>query len=426
MKKVSQSIFAVMFLFGIIALALPAFAGGLYISQVSSPLSLGTAGVFNVVNNVAADAAYTNPAGMTGIDRDTFMPGIQVLFPSAEFKSSVAEAGGEDGGNAGAIAAIPGLNVVKVYSDKLRLGLAVTAPLGGGVDYGDNFVGRYSATRAFLSGLGITPSLAYKINNRVSLGVGITAIYTIMDMDIAINRNALTPELTSLPDGKVSMDKIDDMSPQGVFGLTWQVADNAMIGFVYRTRSEVELEGDLEFHGTPLLNQITGSPDKVGVDFEYAQVFAVGMAYQASDNLKLIMDLDYEDWSEFSNNLISVDSTNGAIVALDRNWEDTWHIGVAAIYNFGDGRLSTVGIGYDSSPVDDEDRTADLPVDEQVKFGISYSKLREEGKFDYSVGLGFVWLGDGKIDQVAQGVRYAGEYDPNYFISLGGNLRYHF
>jgi long-chain fatty acid transport protein len=174
------------------------------------------------------------------------------------------------------------------------------------------------------------------------------------------------------------------------------------------------------------LNNITGNPDTVGVDLEYAQVVAVGLAYQASENLKLIVDFDYEDWSEFSENYISVDTTSGALIVLDRNWEDTWHVGLGALYNFGDGRIGSVGMGYDSSAVDDEDRTADLPVDEQVKFGISYAKLREEGKFDYSVGLGFVWLGNGRIDQVAQGVRYAGEYDPNFFVSLGGMMRYFF
>jgi len=94
-------------------------------------------------------------------------------------------------------------------------------------------------------------------------------------------------------------------------------------------------------------------------------------------------------------------------------------VGLALVYLFGDGRASTVGIGYDSSPADDEYRTADLPADERLKPGFSYGKIREEGKFDCSVGLGFVCPGNGKIDQVAQGLRYAGEYDPNYFISLG-------
>jgi long-chain fatty acid transport protein len=403
------------------------FAAGLYLSQLNSPVSLGTAGVSNVVNNLAADAAYTNPAGMTGIERDTVMPGFQILIPEVKFKSSIATGGGEDGGNVGAIAPIPGFNAVKVLSDEWRLGFAITAPLGGGVEYGDNFVGRYAATRAFLSGLGLSPSLGYKINDKISVGLGVTAIYTNMDLDIAINRNALTPGPVSKPDGQVSIDKIDDWSAQGFAGLTWQVTDKAMIGFVYRTKSEIELEGDLAFKGTPLINLITGSPDKVKVDFDVVPLYGVGLAYDVSDDLRLIADFDYEEWSEFSNNYISIDTDtpSGTInTAIDRKWKDTWHVGVGVIYRM-DGSAITAGVAYDSSPVEDEDRTFDLPVDEQLKIGASYSRFVRDN-FGWALGLSYVWLGDGKIDQTTQGVKVQGEFETNYFVSVGGNVRYLF
>jgi long-chain fatty acid transport protein len=401
------------------------FAGGLYISQVNSPASLGTAGVNNVVNNVAADAAYTNPAGMTGIDRDTLMPGFQLILPKVEFDPSIATAGGNDGGNAGEAAPVPGLNAVKVLSDQWRLGLAITAPVGGGVDYGDNFAGRYSATRSVLTGLGISPSLGYKINDSVSVGIGFTAIYTKFDLDMAIKQS--TPLGAPLPDGMVHIDKIDDWSPQGFVGLTWQITDKAMLGVVYRTKSEIELEGDLDIKGlagpTKIVNAITSRLDKVEVDFDLAQVVTVGLAYDVSDDLIIMVDFDWEDWSEFSDNYISIQS--GAITtAIDRKWDDTWHVGVAALYKMDDSFMSA-GVGYDSSPVDDDDRTFDLPVDEQLKLGASYGQhLRDN--LSWAVGLGYVWLGNGKIDQTSQDVRVKGEFDSNFFVSIGGNMRYLF
>jgi long-chain fatty acid transport protein len=395
-----------------------AFAGGLYLSQVNSPASLGTAGVNNVVNNFAPDAAYTNPAGMTGIDKDEIMPGFQLLVPIVKFEPTTAEAGGNDGGNAGETALVPGVSLVKVLSDDWRFGFAITAPLGGGVDYGDSFVGRYAATRSVISGLGITPSVGYKINDKVSVGAGISAIYSNMDLDVAINRPG------ALPDGFVRIDKIDDWSAQGILGLTWQVTDKAMLGLVYRTKSEVNLGGDLKFEGAPLINEITGNPDSIGIDFDYAQVIAVGLAYDVSDKMRLVFDLDWEDWSEFSDNYVSIQG-GSLTTTIKRNWEDTWHVGAAVLYKIDEESYYSAGIGYDTSPVEDEDRTADLPLDEQLKLGFSYGKHRMD-KFDYAVGLGFIWLGDGKMDQVAQGARYAGKFDSNYLISLGGNVRYFF
>ena len=45
-----------------------AFAAGFYISEVGTPGSLGSVGVINPTNTYSADAAWTNPAGMTGLD----------------------------------------------------------------------------------------------------------------------------------------------------------------------------------------------------------------------------------------------------------------------------------------------------------------------------------------------------------------------
>ena len=151
-------------------------AGALYLTQIATPGSVGLAGVGNVVNNMGPDSAFTNPAGMTGIQADSMMAGIQVAVPVVEFDSSVATAGGKDGGNAGKVAPIPGTYLVKVLSDDWRLGFSISGPLGGGVDYGKDFVGRYQATKSELAGVGLSPSLAYRVNDKLSIGGGVTFI----------------------------------------------------------------------------------------------------------------------------------------------------------------------------------------------------------------------------------------------------------
>ena len=46
--------------------------------------------------------------------------------------------------------------------------------------------------------------------------------------------------------------------------------------------------------------------------------------------------------------------------------------------------------------------------------------------FDYSLGATLVWLGDGKVDQTAQGVRFKGEFDKNFALFMGATLHYEF
>ena len=57
------------------------FAAGFYLSEIGTPGSLGTAGVANPVNNQGADSAWTNPAGMTGLDKSQFMGVCKCFYP---------------------------------------------------------------------------------------------------------------------------------------------------------------------------------------------------------------------------------------------------------------------------------------------------------------------------------------------------------
>ena len=96
---------------------------------------------------------------MTGLDKDMVVGGFQLLVPKVEFDSDIAEAGGSDGGYAGNVAAIPSLFAVKKLGDRWRVGFSVTAPMGGAMNFGDDFVGRYGAQRVELTGAGLSTSL---------------------------------------------------------------------------------------------------------------------------------------------------------------------------------------------------------------------------------------------------------------------------
>ena len=343
------------------------FGGGFYLPEVGSPGSVGTAGVANVVNNVGTDSALTNPAGMTGLKRDQVLGGNQVLIPYQKFDSSIAEAGGDDGGNAGVLAVVPGFYAVKTLGDQFRAGFSVSGPLGGRFDFRDNFVGRYAAYQSSISGLAISPSVAYRFGPNLSLGAGVSALYTVFNEEIAVNQ-------ATSPDGKVKFEDLDDWSAQGFLGLTFQITDKLMLGGLYRSKSDVDVEGKITFKNiaNPIENRITSNLNNAKISFDYPQVVRLGLKYDASDKLTLLADFDWEDWSQFSKNVLSVDGTGPVTVVetIDRNWKDTYHVGLGMFYDLWDNHRLSAGVAYDTSPVDDKDRTVDLPLDEQLKFSI--------------------------------------------------------
>jgi long-chain fatty acid transport protein len=399
-------------LFNVLPLAQGA---GFYLSEVGTPHSLGTAGVANPTNVLGADSSWTNPAGMTGLDSSQMLAGTQVVLPEMKFDSSIATGGGGDGGNAGEVAVIPSFFYVNKFSDGLRLGLSVTAPIGGGVDYGDNFVGRYVAQKVSLAGLAVSPSIAYQLNDKFSIGAGVSIVYTIFEQDVAVNLPA------SAVDGKVKIEDATDWGYQPFVGMTWQMSDRALLGVVYRAEMDVELDGDVKTRNLPGVI----SADSIDVDWDNPQWLEAGLKYQLDDSNVLFLNAGWQEWSAFSSNTLVL--KGGALnpaVTLERDWDNTWHAGVALAHKENDWGTS-IGFSYDSSPVEDKHRTFDLPMDEYYK--VSFSYFWEGDKhLNYSIGGTAYLVGDAEIDNTVQGVRAAGEFDTNYLLFLGGSVRYVF
>jgi long-chain fatty acid transport protein len=255
--------------------------------------------------------------------------------------------------------------MVKKLSDRVRLGFSLVAPQGGAMNYGDDFVGRYGATKVSLAAIGGSPSIAYEVNDRLSLGGGVSIIYTQFEESIAINQSALVPGPAVLPDGKIKFDNMTDLGYQPFAGLTYHFSDRLMLGVVYRAEMDVNLDGDLNFRS---LAFPTPPADDIDIDWDNPQLLKAGLRYELVPDKLLAFSADWEDWSEFSENQLTVSGgvANPAGV-LERNFKDTWSAGVAFI-DFSNKTFDySVGFSYDSSPVRNKDRTIDLPFDETYK-----------------------------------------------------------
>jgi long-chain fatty acid transport protein len=414
MIKPSRTIITIALLSSLLA-AENSLAAGFYLDEIGTPSSIGTAGVGLVVNTFSADAAWSNPAGMTGIETDHHLSGMQVLIPNIRFDpSSSTTATGNDGGNAGAVAAIPSFFITKKLSDRLHGGFAVTAPLGGGFDFGDNFAGRYGVIDLTLTGLGFSSSLGYKVNEAFSIGGGVTATYTMFEETVAINQAGPN-------DGKVKLRDLDDWGFQPFAGIMWNVSDTVTFGAVYRAEMDVDLEGDLKFSG---LNGPVPPADKLEVSWDNPQTVEVGMRVQVSDDRMLMFNADWEDWSAFSTNKLDVSGgVINPVVILGRNFQDTWSVG-AAIVQKDDNNIYSLGISYDSSPVEDKDRTIDMPFDETIKISASWA-WKGEKNLDFALGGTLAYLGEGKIENKdTQGVNFDGKFDNNVILFLSGTVKY--
>ena len=90
----------------------------------------------------------------------------------------------------------------------------------------------------------------------------------------------------------------------------------------------------------------------------------------ASAGWAIMGNLGWQEWSEFGKVGVVVTSEDTNSLTIDRDYKDTWHAAVGAQYRVAAPLLLTAGIAYDSSMVDDEDRTLDLPMGESWRFGL--------------------------------------------------------
>ncbi|NNL78527.1 MAG: hypothetical protein HKO68_19525 [Desulfobacterales bacterium] len=382
----------------------PAWSGGLYLNEFGTP-SMGVAGAG--ANAVASDAStsFHNAAGMTRIKGTELMGTAGLLNATVKFDpDSDTPIPGGDGGDAGGPAPIVGGFFVHSLSDKWKLGANLITISGAVLDYDDDWTGRYLNTEVRLLSMTFYPSIAYRVNNWLSLGGGPQVMYA----DLELKTKAPPPIGT----GEVKIDGNDVAFGFGL-GALFEVSDRTRFGIVYQSEIEPEFSGDVKFSGGAV-NADAGVDTKITL----AQFIKVSGYHELNDRWALLGTVGWEDWSAFKDVNISTDRGSQKI---PRDWKDTWKFAAGVHFRPVDKWLLQLGFSYDTSPVDSDDRTPDMPIDRQIRYatGVQYKwsdRLSLGGQFVYAD------YGKAKIDNDL----LKGDYKRNdiFFFAMNANWKF--
>ena len=350
--------------FLLILIAGAANAGGLYLYELGGP-EVGLAGAGWAARAQDAAVVITNPAGMSRLDHSELMVGAQPLYLSVDFTPD--QNTGPDGGSGDASDWLPagGMYYVHPITPDIRLGMAMAGYFGLGLDYGDNWAGRYYLEEIKLQTLAFQPALSYRVNQRFSLGLGISALYGVLEKKAAVNN--LEP---GLPDGKMELDA-NDWTCQFNTGVLFEPADGTRFGLTYMSEADLEFDDNPEFSGLgDGLSAILGSggflDSRIDLEMTMPQSVMFSGYHEITDRLAIMGNLGWQDWSEFGMVGVSVSAEEVASLTYDRNYKDTWHAAFGVQYRFSEPWLVSAGVGYDSAMVDEEDMTPDLPIGRSV------------------------------------------------------------
>jgi long-chain fatty acid transport protein len=154
------------------------------------------------------------------------------------------------------------------------------------------------------------------------------------------------------------------------------------------------------------------------------QAVRLGSFHVLSGGWDLMGDIGWEQWSRFGKVDLLLASEDATSITADRNYQDVWHAAIGARKRLSDPWEIRFGASYDSSMVEDGDRTPDLPLGATTRLAAG-AQYRYSKDAALAFGYELVWSGNLPMD-VERGPltgRVAGEYSSMAIHVLSGTWR---
>ncbi|MDR2186549.1 MAG: outer membrane protein transport protein [Azonexus sp.] len=445
-----------------------AASGFQLIEQNASGIGNAYAGSAAVAEN--ASTIFYNPAGMTQLKDHEVSFGLAMVKPSFKFKNKGSEPVGSgtmagvvsgatphgNGGDGGSWAAVPDAYMSWALNKDLYIGLGISAPFGLMTEYDKDWLGSTHSIKFDIKTYNFNPSVAWKVNEQVSLGFGVNY----MKMEVEYTKLA-AQNLTAgqLVDAQAGAGACTAMGGAGailgpLFGLGalppaaipcatpnvaagttpaklkadadawgWNIGalihltPETKLGLSYRSKVKQKLDGTLTVQGQ-------GKVD-AKASVELPDTAIVSLTHKLNDRWELLGDVSWTGWSSIPKVIIKNSLANQT---LGTKFDDTWRVAVGANYQIDPAVKLKFGLAYDQSPVpNDQNRLVSLPDNDRVwfSFGAQWKPTRDSA-LDF--GVAYLYVKDTKIDNNgnlnADGTpntvnptgRIKGDYDNNAWI----------
>lgn len=366
-----------------------AFAGGFRIYDQSASAT-GQSSAFAAQADDPS-AVYYNPAGMTQLRGAQILFGTLFIGGHTTFSSP---SGAMTRGDFGASSAFPPpshfyatVNLEDVgydFAKGFSAGIAVLSPFGNTYRYPASGPFSTAVTHSALQLIDIKPSLAYKFNDQVSIGLGMD-IYTFFNFwgEGQYETHLKSSGGPPLPSAGTPLE-VNGRGTTGGFNVSLLYTpfrssnDKPLVNvaFIYRSQAELPIKGQFLASGVLLSD--------VRTTLVLPQVFTGGISVwpiqDDRNSWKLELNVDYTDWHSMRNTDLHL--SNGFTIPFAQNWRSTYTVLVGTEYRWLD--LQQLpnweialrgGYWYSMTPVPD----------------ISFSpQLPDANNHSISLGLGFL------------------------------------
>lgn len=368
----------------------------------------------------------SNPAGLSYVEGTQVTAGAQALFGDVSFdQDSASTSTGGNGGNA--LPLIPGgsLFVSHQLDEQWSIGFGSYGDFGLSENYDNDWAGRYFVQNASVAALSLVPSASYRFNDEWSVGLGLKAVYGMLQTQAAINRAPFG--LLDRADGQFKYE--DNTWGYGAnLGAIYAPQPGTRIGLAYTSKVDLDFEDRLDVEGNgPLLDRLNGKNTKI--DMSVPQTATLSLYQQLDPQWALLATVNWQDWSNFGEVYIEVDTSLAGAQSetINAHYKDTYQLAVGTQYQATPKLLWSAGLAYDSAAVSDSNRTVTVPMGSTWRIGTGATYSLDENT-DLNLSWDLIWMGDMPVDQSKSlsGERLSGQYDNAWIQTLSGNATWRF
>lgn len=278
-------------------------------------------------------------------------------------------------GNIGQLAIVPASYASYGLTEQLTIAASMNAPLGLTTNGNDGWAGSPLGDKSAIKTYNFNPSMSYKLNDMISVGMGAQVEY--MDVELDARTAGSGVKLYSLEG--------DDIGFGFTAGLLFEPTETTDIGIGFRSSVKHTLRGDAVIG--------SANPD-ISAKFSGPETVTFGIRQQITDQLALMGGVEWANWSRFKT--LDVQTDGGSLQTVPYDWKDSWFFSAGAEYAYNDALTLRSGVAFEKSPVPDATRSVRVPDNDRywLSLGASY---RITDSMVANLAYSHVFIKDGEV-----------------------------
>ena len=354
----------------LVLLPAAAHAGALGRPNLIDARAVGMGGAFTAVADDPS-AVWFNPAGLAQLQRTTILAGFDTVAASFDSTPATCSPGGTASTNCPKISTttalpLPALAFSTRFAgmngrdpSRVALGFGTFITMGGQVDFNRSQLDAAGETPGILHTklalFEIVPSIAYKVNEFVSVGASLRAGIMGLGLTDFETTTATRPTDATLTGSGAGFGY--------ALGLLVRPLPALSLGASYRSKLDASVTGNASISLMP-----GGAPEQATFDLTvpWPQMLSFGVAYRVMPALRLMASYDWTDWSGFDAIAPHFSDSNldkSGRLLLD--YTDNYTIHFGGEYSIGEHAVVRAGYSYDSNAI--PDRTQDRQLIDGAK-----------------------------------------------------------